>query len=192
MTASPQRQYMSVEEYFQLCREQPDTRYEYLDGYAYMLAGGTARHSRIKLNISFELMGALGDGPCTVYDSDMKAHIAKERYFLPDISVSCDPRDNQENNDTLQFPRLIFEVLSPSTEAYDRGKKFRLYQGLATIQEYVLVDTQQPVVEVYHRAENHFWTYTLFGPGEQIELHSINVSIPITSIYKNIRFKDEK
>lgn len=191
MTASPQRQHMSVEEYFRLCREQPDARYEYLDGYAYMLAGGTANHSRIKLNFSFELMSALSDSPCTVYDSDMKVLIAEERYFLPDISVSCDPRDNQENNDTLQFPQLIIEVLSPSTEAYDRGRKFRLYQDLATIQEFVLVDAQQQVIEVYRRAENHFWTYTLFGPGEQVELRSLGLTIPIASIYKKVRFKKE-
>lgn len=115
---------MSVEEYFQLEENNPDTRYEYLDGYAYMMSGGSANHATISGNIYAILKNLLRGGPCRAYNSDMKVRVSEKLYFHPDVTVSCDARD-RGTADFIQSPRIVVEVLSASTEAYDRGRKLQ-------------------------------------------------------------------
>ncbi len=105
-------QTISVEEYFELEENNPDTRYEYLDGYVYMMSGGSANHAAISGNIYAILKNALRGGPCRVYNSDMKVRVSEQRYFHPDVTVSCDSRDRGTTS-VLQSPRLVVEVLSP-------------------------------------------------------------------------------
>jgi Uma2 family endonuclease len=181
---------MSVEEYFQLEQESTDARYEYIDGYAHMLAGGSADHSTIKQNVLLALKLALRGTPCRVYDADMKARLSEERYVLPDASVSCNPHDRGKVT-TIQSPCLIVEVLSPGTEAYDRGRKFHYYQDCRTIEEYVLIDTYRQAVEVFRREKNHFWTYALFTDGDQVELRSIGIKIPVADVYEDVVFVED-
>lgn len=190
MVAQPYRTLMSVEDYLTLDRNSLEARYEFVDGYAYMLAGGTADHSLIGANIIRELGILLRGGLCRVFTSDMRVGLSRKRYFYPDASVSCDSRD-RGTTDTLQYPRLIVEVLSTSTEAYDRGEKFNYYRTCPTIQEYILVNTQRQAVEVYRRASENLWTLHFFGPGEQVELESLNVSIPVAAIYENIDLPED-
>jgi Uma2 family endonuclease len=185
MAAEPQRMLMSVEEYLTLDRNSLDARYEFIDGHVYMLAGGTADHSVISANMIGELRSALRGGPCSVYTSDMRVRLSESRYVFPDVSVSCDARD-RGRIDILQYPRLIVEVLSPSTSAYDRSRKFSYYRACPTIQEYVLVDTQWQAVEIFRRATENLWTYHFFGPGEQVELASLGVGFPIAALYENV------
>jgi Uma2 family endonuclease len=111
-----------VEEYFLLEKNNPDTCYEYLDGYIYAMSGGTFNHDTIKSNLQRILWGLLRGGKCRVYSSDMRVYISRERYFQPDVTVTCDPRD-RGTGDLLQSPRLVIEVLSPSTELKDRTWK---------------------------------------------------------------------
>src|SRR6266700_881031 len=113
---------MSVEQYFELEESSPDTRYEYLDGYVYMMSGGSANHATIAGNIHAILRSLLRGGPCRAYNSDMKVLISEKRYFHPNVTVTCDPRDRGTAN-FIQSPRLVVEVLSPGTEARDRGRK---------------------------------------------------------------------
>jgi Uma2 family endonuclease len=108
----------------------------------------------------------------------------------PDASVSCDER-NQGTDDIVHSPRLIVEVLSPSTEAYDRGKKFSYYRACPTLQEYVLVDTQRQAVEVYRREQDNFWKLYPFGPRSQVDLRSLDVGFPIASVYKNVTVPED-
>src|SRR5690349_19246068 len=150
MTALPNRPHMSVEEYFQLERDNRETRYEYIDGIVTMLAGGTADHSTISVNIASILQRLLRASPCRVYNSDLRVRLLERRYVYPDISISCHERD-RGRIDTVQFPRLIIEVLSPSTKEYDRGTKFTYYRECPTVQEYVLIDTQRPLIEIYRK-----------------------------------------
>lgn len=190
MVAKPDRLMMSVEDYLALERNSVEARYEFIDGYAYMLAGGTADHSTISINMTSLLNNLLRGSPCRVYNSDLKVRLSQRRYVYPDASVSCDQRD-RGSIDTVQFPRLIVEVLSSSTEAYDRGRKFAFYRACPTVQEYVLVDTQRQAVEVYRRKADTLWTLHPFGPGDQVELASLSLSFPIAALYENVALPED-
>ena len=186
MAADAHRLLMSVEEYLELDRNSLDARYEYIDGVVTMLAGGTTNHSRISVNVVSLLRAALQGSSCEVFNSDLRVSISSTRYLLPDASVSCDPSDLEGENDIISSPCLIVEVLSPSTEATDRGKKFRYYQSCLSIQEYVLISTQEQAVDVYRRASDNLWTLHPFGPGAEIELKSIDVSLPLEALYEHV------
>ncbi|HET8912685.1 MAG TPA: Uma2 family endonuclease [Ktedonobacteraceae bacterium] len=176
---------MRVEDYLQLEKASTEARHEFLDGQLLMMSGGTIAHARIALNIAKLLDAAVGDSPCHVYTSDVRVQLSVERYVYPDVSVSCEASDHQDLADTIHSPRLIIEVLSPTTEAYDRGKKFICYQECATIQEYVLVNSRYQSVEVFRRNET-LWTYQRFEPHQEIELISLNLYIPFASIYERV------
>ncbi len=190
MVAEPDRLMMSVEDYLTLDRTSVEARYEYIDGYVYMLAGGTADHSSISINLTSLLHNLLRSSHCRVYNSDLKVRLSQKRYVYPDASVSCDQRD-RGSADTVQFPRLIVEVLSSSTEAYDRGRKFAYYRACSTIQEYVLIDTQRQAVEVYSRQSDTLWTLHPFGPGDQVELASLSLSFPIEALYEDVTLPED-
>jgi Uma2 family endonuclease len=189
MVAQPHRSRMSIEDYFTFERTHPEVCYEFIDGQVFMLAGGTADHSIISANIIRELSLALRGSPCRVYTSDMKVRLSEQRYVYPDVSVSCDSRD-QGSVEILRYPRLIVEVLSPSTEAYDRGKKFSYYRGCLTIEEYVLVDTQQQAIDIYRREQETFWHLSPLGTDDLVKLQSLNVSFPVAAVYENIAFPE--
>jgi len=190
MVAQPHRTLMSVEDYLTLDRESVDARYEYIDGYAYMMSGGTLNHSAIGINVTSLLRNLLRDSPCRAYNSDARVRLSTMRYVYPDATVSCDERD-RGTGDIIHFPRLIIEVLSPGTEAYDRGQKFLYYRTCPTIMEYVLVDTQRQAVDVYRRASANLWTLHLFGPDDRIELASINVNFPIAALYEGVTLSED-
>jgi Uma2 family endonuclease len=188
MLAEPYRVAMSVEEYLALDRASQDVRYEYIDGIVTMLAGGTTNHSRICVNLVGELRTAMRGKSCQVFNSDLKVSISATRYVYPDVSVSCDPRDLEERGDIIHYPCLVIEVLSPRTEASDRRQKFTYYRACPSVQEYVLVSTDEQAVDVYRRATEKLWTLHLFEPGDEVELKSINASIPIAALYENVQF----
>ena len=185
MIARPDRSLMSVEDYLRLDEESAGERYEYIDGYAYMLAGGTADHAKISANMIRELSIALRESACSVYTSDLKIRLANKGYVYPDVSVSCDARDGG-TRDFLEFPSLIVEVLSPSTGAYDRGQKFDYYRECSTLEEYVLIDTQRQAVDIYRRAKGDLWTLHFFRTGDTLELTSLHVSFPLSALYQNV------
>ena len=189
MLAEPYRRSMSVQEYLDFDRASQDGRYEFIDGTVTMLAGGTINHSRICINLVKALDNALSGKSCLVYNSDMRVSVSATRYVYPDISISCDPRDQEKGNiDIIYHPCVIIEVLSPHTETYDRSKKFSFYRACPSVQEYVLVSSQEPAVDVYQRATENLWTMHFFEAGEDVELKSINVTIPMAAIYERIKF----
>jgi Uma2 family endonuclease len=106
---------------------------------------------------------------------------------LPDIAVTCDERDYLDN-DYLQYPCLLFEVLSPSTEPADRGRKFAYYRNLPTVKEYVLVNSLEVSVEMFRREKNKLWTLHLFGIDDEITLTSIGVTLSVREMYENVVF----
>jgi len=188
--ASERTPTMSVEEYFELEENNPDTRYEYLDGYVYMMSGGSANHATISGNIYAILKSFLRGGPCRVYNSDMKVRVSEKRYFHPDVTVTCDPRD-RGTADLIQSPRLVIEVLSPSTEARDRGRKLQCYLACPSIEEYLLVDTRSMRIEIY-RKEQKKWVYDAFEAGDEVELITLSVRFPVADAYEDVIFeKDE-
>lgn len=184
----------SVEEFFALRESDPAHRYEYIDGYIYMMSGGTPRHSAIGSNLNRIIGNHLLANPCVVHDSDACVKVSADRYVCPDLTVSCDPRDSDENDENdqltvLQYPCLVIEVLSQSTKNFDRGAKFELYKDVPTIQEYVVVETKAPPkVLVYRREENNFWTIRILNLDEEIELTSIGLRFLVADIYHKTRF----
>ena len=189
MVADPPRRFMSVEEYLELDRNSLDARYEFIDGVVTMLAGGTANYSSICVNVVSQLHSTLRGKPCQVFNSDLRVSISTTRYVYPDISVSCDPRDQEQgDSDIIHYPRVVIEVLSPSTEAYDRGRKFGYYRACPTLQEYVLVDSQRQAIDLYRRQTENLWTFHPFGPDDEVELKSINVHFPLASVYEDVTF----
>jgi Uma2 family endonuclease len=190
MVADPHWFLMSVAEYLELDRNSLEARYEFVDGTVYMLAGGTNSHSIIGVNLVSLLHAQLRGKPCLVYNSDLRVRISPSHYLYPDVSVSCDARD-REPDDMVKYPSVIIEVLSPSTEAYDRGRKFSYYRTCPTLREYVLVDPQQQAIDVYRRHANNLWTFHPFGRGDEVELKSINVHFPIAAAYEDVALPDD-
>lgn len=184
MVAHPIPEPMTVEAYRALVRDDPDTRYEYGDGYIYAMSGGTLDHSAIGGNVVAALGDRLNGSPCRVYNSDARVRLSPTRWVLPDATVTCDERD-QGGAEEIVAPRIVVEVLSESTEARDRGRKFGWYRACPTVEEYVLVATDRRQVEVFRRHHDaDIWEYAAYGADDSVELHSINVSLPVARLYR--------
>lgn len=168
--------------------EQQEFRHEYVNGEIYAMTGGTVNHGRIAANLIALFVPHLRGSGCQVLNSDVKVSVAESSdYVYPDVSVSCDERDRTATK-FLSHPCLIIEVLSPTTEAYDRWHKFLLYRRSAALQDYVLVSTHAMKIDLYHRNERNRWEIVSYEAGDSIELSSINLTIPIEQIYEDIVF----
>ena len=181
--AQHEYQNIHVDDYLALDQNSQSARYEYLEGELRMLAGGSADHSTIATNLASILHRLLEEGPCKVYNSDMQLQLTESRYVYPDITVTCDLHDQEPEDNRTHYPTLVVEVLSPGTEVVDRGKKLLYYQAHPTIQEYVIADSQNILVEVYHREKNR-WTFTTHGLDDKIQLESLGVQVSVDDIYK--------
>lgn len=189
MTPPPNQPYTTVEEYLELDRHAIGKRYEYLDGEIYMQAGGSANHSAISANIIAYLRNALRGSPCFPFTSDMRVRLTKTRYVLPDVVVSCDQKDRGDV-DLIESPRVVVEVLSPSTKDLDRDKKFVAYRAHPTIQEYIMVNTRYKAVEIYRRQKKNLWTYQVLEIDDYLECTSIGVRMPVFAIYEDTLVPD--
>ncbi len=162
-----------------------EQRYEYVDGAIVAMTGGTVPYNDIAVNLLTALHGAVRAKGCRINIADVKVQVsAMGAYRYPDLVVSCDGRDLQ-NRELVQFPSLIVEVLSPGTEAVDRGAKFNEYRSLETLQEYVLVDASAVGVEVYRRGEGRMWLYYPYGAGERVAFESLGVELGVAEVYAN-------
>ena len=183
--------YFSPEEYLAFERG-TDARHEYLDGHVYAMAGESIEHSRICVNVAGELRSRLKGSPCEVLSPNMKVVTSPSGLFsYPDVVVICgEPQFYDERRDILTNPTVVFEVLSPSTEAYDRGEKFLRYRTqIETLREYVLVSQHRPLVEHYVRQPDGSWSYSSAGDlSEAIDLPSIDCRLPLSEIYDRIIF----
>lgn len=176
---------MTREQYYDF-EEKSDTRHEYLDGEVIAMAGGTDSHSLVTGNAHGELRNALIARPRRVYESNMRVKIEEtglETY--PDASVVCGNSKFQDlRRQALLNPLLIIEVLSDSTETYDRGKKFWHYRHLPSLQEYVLIAQDEPLVEVFHRQADGQWLLRTFeGLDAMVHFESIDVDVPMRDLY---------
>lgn len=186
---------MSEEEFHKLERLNPDAKYEYIDGVAYMMSGGTVGHDRIAYNARSLLDLQFRSGPCTAFGADVQVCVGikkngKKQYVYPDATVSCDVTDKRIDNTLIESPRVIVEVLSPGTEARDRGIKFKAYQKCPTIQEIVLVNQFAQYIEVWQRDQQNVeqWNYRHYGPGETVEFASLDVHFEINELYRGLTF----
>jgi Uma2 family endonuclease len=183
--------YFSPEEYLAFERG-TDARHEYLDGHVYAMAGESIEHSRICVNVSGELRARLKGHPCEVLSPNMKVVTSPSGLFsYPDVVVVCgEPQFYDERRDILTNPAVVFEVLSPSTEAYDRGEKFLRYRTqIETLREYILVSQHRPLVEHYVRQPDGSWSYSSAGGLDAaVNLSSIDCRLPLSEIYDRIVF----
>jgi Uma2 family endonuclease len=180
----------SLEEYVALLESDSLHRYEYLDGYIYMMTGGSPDHSIIGNNIGRILGNLLQGRRCIVYNSDLYVELSDNYRVCPDATVSCDSRDRGAR-EAIHYPSLVVEVLSPSTEARDRGKKSLQYRTCPTIQEYLLANAESPIIEVFRREKGGFWTLYTLGRDDSVVLTHLNVQFSVTEVYQNTSFMDE-
>lgn len=190
MVADSKRKW-TVEEYLAFEREREE-KHEYIDGEVVMMVGGSSNHSLIIGNIHASLHTQLRQKPCLVYTGDMRVRITKTHYTYPDITVVCGtPELEDGRNDTLLNPMLLVEVLSPSTESYDRGLKFHRYRTLKSFQTYVLISQYNPHVEVFTRTQNDLWLLSDIADIKgSIELPSIGCTLVLADVYEKITFEE--
>ena len=184
------QEWKSREEYFALIESDPEHRYEYLDGYIYMMTGGSPDHSIIGNNIGRILGNVLQGRRCIVYNSDLYVELSENYRVCPDVTVSCDPRDRGAK-DAIRYPSLVVEVLSPTTEARDRGKKSLRYRSCATIQEYLLVNTDSPIIELFRHEKNGFWSLHTLLLDDSVTLTHLNVHFAVSEVYQNTSLLDQ-
>lgn len=189
--AIPNRKHWTVEEYLEFDRSS-EGRHEYLNGEVFAMGGGSENHSLISVNVLRRLSAQLDDRDCFVYNSDFRINVSETGlYTYPDASIVCGEPDIRDK-DTLLNPTVVIEVLSPSTERYDRGKKFGHYMKVATLQEYVLILQDTPRIERYYRQNDAEWLYTaVTEPDGLLELPSIDCTLVLTEVYHKVRFDDD-
>lgn len=163
-------------------------RHEYIHGEVYAKSGGTQNHSRVALKIAALLDNHLSGSDCRAFNSDRKVNLlGTSDYTYPDASVSCDPRD-RATPQYITYPCLIVEVLSESTEAYDRGNKFFRYRQNPQLRDYVLASSQEIAIDLYHQGEDGRWEIVSYRAGDEVELKSVNLTFPIEQVYLGIEF----
>jgi Uma2 family endonuclease len=161
-------------------------RHEYLDGEVFAMAGAEDRHVTVALNMAFALRQHLSGSPCRTYMSDMRLHVATANsYFYPDVLVTCSPLD-QASPLVKTEPKLIVEVLSPSTVAYDRGVKFGHYRSLPSLEEYVLIDLDTRATDCYRKGADGLWVLHPFAKGDTLGLASVALEISAAQLFAEV------
>jgi Uma2 family endonuclease len=191
MSTQTKRLY-SEEEYFELERTSEE-RWEYFNGEVSCMSGVSPNHSRIESNTITALNIKLGSRDCVVFTADMRVRVpAAAPYRYADLSVLCDEPVFEKIGglEALTNPVVIVEVLSPSTEAYDRGDKFTLYKSIASLREYVLVAQHRPHITHYVKEAEEKWRYEELNElGSEITLPSIDCVLALSEVYRNVKFE---
>jgi Uma2 family endonuclease len=176
--------FITPEEYLK-SEEKSPIKHEYINGQVYAMAGTTDTHNTIGLNFALLVRNHLRGSDCRVYFADLKVRLEKRNnFYYPDIIVTCDDRD-RETATYKRFPKLIIEVLSDSTEAFDRGDKFNDYQNLDSLEEYVLVNSKHQRVETFRRGEQDLWILQTYQ-AESFSLQSINLTASLQDLYEDV------
>jgi len=165
-----------------------EERHEYADGEIFAMSGGTWEHSLIASNINGELRSALREQRCTAHGSDMRIHIPSTgRYTYADAMVVCgEPVFTDDVRDTVINPVVIVEVLSDSTEKYDRGDKFEQYQAIASLRDYVLVSQKKVRIEHFRKQADGTWVLRTVGAGERVVLESVGCELAVDLAYLKV------
>jgi Uma2 family endonuclease len=188
------RNRITPQEYLELDRKS-EIRNEYFDGQMFAMSGATRDHIRIVTNITFELESQFLDRPCELYPTEMRTKVSQTGlYTYPDIAAVCvKPQFEDDHFDTLLNPQLIIEVLSDSTESYDRGRKFAHYRNIDSLREYVLVSQNECRVERFTRQDDGNWLYSeTTDPEGSVELASVTCRLSLSRVYHKIDFDREK
>lgn len=186
------RNYMTPEDYLKFERLS-EIKHEYYNGEIVAMSGASKNHNRITTSVSNSLYNQVKAGPCEVYSSDMRVRVGHGGlYAYPDIVVVCDtPQFEDDEVDTLLNPTVIVEVLSPSTEYYDRGDKFQRYRTLQSLQEYVLVSQKDVRIEHFIRQNNRWILEDATSLDTVVTLPSINCTLTLSEVYEKVTFEGE-
>lgn len=184
MTYSPVHHRYTFTEYLEL-EEASNVKHEYFGGEIYAMAGGTPDHAALAVNVSAALVNLL-QGRCRVYSSDLRVRVlATGLATYPDVTVVCGPLERDpESRTTAVNPILVAEVLSDSTEDYDRGEKLEHYKRIPSLRECVLVSHREPRVEVWKRGDGDGWSREEAGAGARIRLESLGGEVAVDDIYR--------
>jgi Uma2 family endonuclease len=177
-------------EYLEIERR-TDFKNEFLDGEMFAMSGGTDWHSAIAANLIRATGNQLQGRPCITYTSDLRIKVqAAGLYTYPDMSVACGERKfEDERRDTLLNPLVIAEVLSDSSEAYDRGKKFEFYRQIPSLREYLLVSQRKPLIEQFIRQDSGEWLLRdVAGMDAKLSLPSLNITIALSEVFAQVQF----
>ena len=194
MTALPQDNYYSVEDYLAMERAS-EIRNQYVDGEIFAMTGASLKHNVIVANALASLHTQLRKGSCTVYPSDMRVKVVKTGlYTYPDISVVCGkPQLEDDHVDTLLNPIALIEVLSPSTEKFDRGETFQNYRKMDSLQDFLLIAQHEPRIEHFSRTEAKKWDFTDASElDSSIKIPSIECTLLLSDVYEKIDFDQEE
>ena len=189
MGAAKTLQALSLQEYLEI-EEKAEFKSEYHQGFLVAMAGSTRNHSLISSHLVRALGNRIGQG-CEVHGSDLKVFIEPlDKSLYPDVTVICGPPAyGLDRKDLIVNPSLIVEVLSGSTEGYDRGEKFSFYRQLPSLQEYVLVSQQRPLVEVFRRAENANEWLLSWAEGLDSSIELAGTTLPLKEVYQGVEWE---
>lgn len=186
MTVSKSHAYFTPKDYLEVEQISP-IKHEYLQGQMVAMAGASKAHVIITGNLSALLVNHLRGKSCIAYATDMKVRLPLLNvFYYPDLAVTCDDRDQISDQDFILYPKLIIEVLSDSTEAFDRGDKFADYKSILEFEEYILIHQKQILVERFTRKTDNLWVPHIYRIGDNIEFSSISFSCAISDLYENI------
>ncbi len=187
--ATQPKGFLTPEQYLEIERK-AEFKSEYYDGEMFAMAGAPEAHNLIALSISSQLYAQVRHRRCRAYQSDMRVQTPSGLYTYPDVVVVCgEPRFLDDRRGTLLNPSLIVEVLSPSTEAYDRGRKFEHYRSIESVTEYLLVATDRIHTDLFIKQPNGEWVLRDASRSEEtIELRSVNCSLVLGEIYEKVEF----
>lgn len=183
----------SIQDYYRIENDATNGKHAFRDGEILAMSGSSALHALIAANVIAALRPRLKGKPCLPYTSDLRVRITgQQRSVYPDVSVICgkieyDPDDKAGH--TVLNPRLIVEVLSPSTEAYDRGDKFAAYRDVPSLAEYVLISYAKPRVETFLRQADGTWALSSSsGIDAKASLHSLDIELALADVYADVEF----
>lgn len=160
-------------------------RHEFHRGEVFAMVGGRRVHGRVVLNIARRLGNQLDGSPCQVFSESMKVQIGDDTILYPDVFVTCDRADLATER-IFRSPMLVIEVLSPSTQAYNRSQKFALYRRIPALQEYILVDPDTRRVEAFRRSEKGQWIFLDMSEGDLLEAASVGASVPLHEVFDGV------
>lgn len=192
--ATVQRLKYTLEQYLDFENRSPE-RHEYYRGEIFLMTGGSLRHSAIVGNLYYYARQQLECTNCSPQISDQRIAVsAAGLHTYPDVAVVCGPIETHPiDRYAIANPSILFEVLSPSTERYDRGQKFELYRQLESLREYVLVSQDEPHIERFVRQEDGSWSMNVVrGLDTMLELSAVGCQLPLKSIYQNVEFTPQQ
>jgi Uma2 family endonuclease len=190
MSAIPVIKY-TAEEYLEMEAKSLE-KHEFYQGEIFAMAGASIQHNRVVSNAHIAIGGFLNEkGRCNIFQSDLKIHSRVNSLFTyPDLSIICGKIETlDKHKDIVTNPSVLIEVLSPSTQDYDRGSKFKLYRDIPSLKEYIIISSTEILVEKYDKQADGSWVLHVYGEGHSFPIPSIDLHIDVNILYRNVEFE---